>query len=398
MGSPRRADRAARPSISQVLALRRPTDGRTPHAVAALRFRGPDAPVSLPIPAVLRRALLLALAFFVLVAAIELLKRGASGLGPVLDAIGARGSAGALGFGWLLACVLLSGSPAAAIALTLLASGSLTAAECLAMIVGSRLGASFVVLLVGLADDVRHGRTEKRSAYVGVAALLVTASVYLPVLAIGLYGLEAGWLAGLRFEGRALASFVDLLWGRPIRTIAEWVPGVVLFVLGAGALLGSLRLFDAVLPDLKEGSRSAGLRPGATYRPSVMFAFGLLVTALTLSVAVSISILVPLAAKGYVRRENLLPYILGANITTFVDTVFAGALVGHPDAVRVVVLIAGWVAILSLPLVFVAPYAYERVIDRWARRITASTRSIVAFVAVLVGTPLTLLLVSRLAS
>ena len=56
------------------------------------------------------------------------------------------------------------------------------------------------------------------------------------------------------------------------------------------------------------------------YRPWFMFAVGLGVTVLTLSVSVSLSLLVPLAARGYIRRENVVPYILGANITTFVDT------------------------------------------------------------------------------
>ena len=65
-----------------------------------------------------------------------------------------------------------------------------------------------------------------------------------------------------------------------------------------------------------------------------MFGVGLATTALTLSVSISISLLVPLAARGYVRRENAWPYILGANVTTLVDTLFAGALVGPPGLAR----------------------------------------------------------------
>jgi Na+/phosphate symporter len=122
-----------------------------------------------------------------------------------------------------------------------------------------------------------------------------------------------------------------------------------------------------------------------------MFLIGLAVTAVTLSVSVSLSLLVPLAAKGYVRRENVCPYILGANITTFIDTLFAGALVGHADAVRIVAVLMTCVSALSLPIVLLAPYRFERLVDRVARRATSSTRAVVAFVAVLFLVPALLL-------
>ncbi len=54
-----------------------------------------------------------------------------------------------------------------------------------------------------------------------------------------------------------------------------------------------------------------------------MFAFGTLVTLVTLSVSLSVTILVPLALKGYVRRDKVIPYVMGANIATWIDTLFA---------------------------------------------------------------------------
>ena len=36
------------------------------------------------------------------------------------------------------------------------------------MISGSRLGASFVVLVIGALEDLRAGRREARSAYIGI--------------------------------------------------------------------------------------------------------------------------------------------------------------------------------------------------------------------------------------
>jgi Na+/phosphate symporter len=109
-------------------------------------------------------------------------------------------------------------------------------------------------------------------------------------------------------------------------------------------------------------------------------------------VSVSISLLVPLAARGFVRRENVWPYVLGANVTTLVDTLFAGALVGHPDSARMVALLMGSVLLLSLPLVFVVPDAFSRALDRVASRATSSARAVAAFVALLLAIPLALVL------
>jgi Na+/phosphate symporter len=163
------------------------------------------------------------------------------------------------------------------------------------------------------------------------------------------------------------------------------------FLLGIAALLAAFRIFDAVLPDLEQGPSPVARIGRVVYRPLPMFLAGAGVTSLTLSVSVSLSLLVPLTAKGYVRRENVFPYILGANITTFVDTLFAGALVGHPDAVRVVALQMASVTALSLPVVVLFPYAFRRFVDRIARAATASHGHLLAFVALLLLVPALLL-------
>ena len=53
-------------------------------------------------------------------------------------------------------------------------------------------------------------------------------------------------------------------------------------------------------------------------------------TLVTLSVSLSVTILVPLALKGYVRRDRIIPYVMGANIATWIDTLFAALLLDSP--------------------------------------------------------------------
>jgi solute carrier family 34 (sodium-dependent phosphate cotransporter) len=325
------------------------------------------------------------------VLALELLKRGSAGMGPLLQEAGVSGFAGGLGAGWLAACVLLSGSPVAAIALTLLAAGALSTVETFGMIAGSRLGASFVVLVIGALDDLRSGRREGRSAYIGVTALLATAATYVPGLALAWFGLERGALSGLRIEGRELASLVSRVYGPLLDPLAD-LPRAVLFAGGVVALLAAFKGFDRALPEPSAGRPPLLPADHVVYQPWFMFGVGLLTTALTLSVSVSISILVPLAARGYVRRENVWPYIFGANVTTLVDTLFAGALVGHPDGARIVALLMGSVTAVSLPIVFGVPHAFGRMLDRAAALATRDARALGVFVLGLVSIPLALLI------
>ena len=336
------------------------------------------------------RVLAAAAGLLLFVLALELLKRGAGGVGPLLRAAGVSGLAGGLGAGWLGACLLLSGSPVAAVALTLLASGTLTPAETFGMISGSRLGASFVVLVVGVLEDLRAGRREARSAYIGVTALVATAVTYLPAMGLSWLAFERGALDGLRLEGRDLEGIVERLYGPLLHAASATLPRAALFAAGVVLLLLAFRAFDRALPDLAAGHGPLLPADHVAYRPWFMFGVGLATTVLTLSVSVSISLLVPLAARGFVRRENVWPYVLGANVTTLVDTLFAGALVGHPDSARMVALLMGSVAALSLPPVFLFPDAFSRRLDRVASMATGSARAVAVFVALLFAIPLAL--------
>jgi hypothetical protein len=336
------------------------------------------------------RLLAAAAGLLLFVLALELLKAGGGGVGPSLRGMGVSGFAGALGSGWLGACLLLSGSPVAALALTLLASSTLSTAETFGMIGGSRLGASFVVLVVGVLEDRRARRREARSAYVGVVSLVTTAVTYLPAMGLAWLGMAGGALRGWRLEGSGLPRFVDGLYGPVLAAVSAHLHAAWLFAAGVVVLLVAFQAFDHALPDL--GARPRPLLPTdhVAYRPWFMFGVGLVTTVLTLSVSVSLSLLVPLAARGWVRRENLWPYVLGANVTTLVDTLVAGTLVGHPDGARMVALLMISVAIVSLPLVFVFPYGFGQALDRVGRLATSSAWAVLVFLALLLAVPLAL--------
>jgi hypothetical protein len=193
----------------------------------------------------------------------------------------------------------------AAIALTLLASGTLSVRESFAMIGGSRLGASFVVLAVGLLERPPEPSDEKRSAYRGRGPRRHRRG-HVPAMALGLVGLEAGLFAGTPRRGpRPGLADLPRAYGPVLDLAARFLPRLVVFA-AASWPLASFRLFDGALPDL-QGRESPMTRAGrVAYRPWVMFVIGLLVSSLS-SRSRSRCRCSSLAARGYVRRENVVP-------------------------------------------------------------------------------------------
>jgi solute carrier family 34 (sodium-dependent phosphate cotransporter) len=339
-----------------------------------------------------RRIGLALLGILLFIGALELLKEGAAGLSFLLDTLRVENTSDALAFGWLMAYVVLSGSPVAAISLTLFSGGVISDVMSLGMITGSRLGASFVVLFVGFIYHLR-GHQRVASVSIGVLAFLVTGTIYVPALALGYYLLQSNILDGVRFGAPgALDSFIDVVYGPVVGLATQYLPSWGLFLVGIAVLLVAFRTFDKALPEVDAQSSHFGNVAEFVYRPIVMFMIGAAFTSITLSVSVSLSLLVPLAAMGYIRRENIIPYIMGANITTFVDTLFASLLLSTPRAFTIVLVEIVTVATFSLIILALFYRPYQRILNGAMQRVLRDNTSLVLFVVALVLIPMTLLL------
>ena len=339
--------------------------------------------------------LVLGLALFV--TALGLMKAGAAELIPSLEGSIFTDSAwSTLGLGWLGACLVLSGSPVAASSLALLDGGAIDRTQSFTMLTGSRLGAAFVVLVVGVVYAVRgRGPAANRRApiSIGILSLLMTAVVYVPGALAGYVILERGWLDGVDVgTSPSVTSATDALFGWAVDLVKAIAPDWALFPIGVLVLLAGFQLFDRVLPSV--GSEQLEHRADAWYtRKWPMFFVGCGVTLLTLSVAVSLTLMVPLVAKGYVRRSNALPYIAGANITTLADTLVAAILTGNQDAVRVVMAVTIAVSIWTLFLLAFCYPALRKGCLGVARHALISKRRLAAFAAALFVVPVVLIAV-----
>lgn len=333
---------------------------------------------------------LLALSLFIL--AIQLMKEGAGMVAPFIQGwFDVDNAANSLGLGWLGAYVTLSGSPVAAAALAFFDANAIGPYQAFTMLTGSRLGASLIVLAVGFLYVLR-GHERPTGLSMGLLTFIITAFLHLPGLAVGYLVLRSPISDTLHLSGGAsLMSLIDLIYGPITNFVRANLPGWLVFAIGMGVILTSFSLFDRALPDLRLKTTEFGAIPRLIYRPSVMFLMGLVITALSMSVAVSITILVPLSARGYIRTENAIAYIMGANVSTFLDTLMVALLLDNPLASTVVLAQMISIVVVSFPILAFLYGPYERILLSLTSAIVGSNRNLAIFVISILVAPIALM-------
>jgi solute carrier family 34 (sodium-dependent phosphate cotransporter) len=345
-------------------------------------------------------------AMFLFVGALQLMRVGAASL-DILQTGGflVRNPGSTLGLGWLGALLVLSGSPIAATSLTLVAAGEqvaegaqrFTEMQGFTMLTGSRLGAAFVVLLTAAIYTFRSNDGErKKPLSTAVMALCTTALIYVPAAIIGALLLNWGPFSGLELQFPAqFSDLIDLVYGPIIDRIDEW-PSAILFFGGLGVLLLSFKAIDSVLPQMDEGGME-GSRMAWLKRKWPMFGLGCLVALVTMSVSVALTLLVPLVAKGYAKREHILPYIMGANITTLGDTMLAAFALDSPATVRIVLAQVIASTIVSVVILTFFYPQFRSAIWRFQRQMVKNRTRLAGFTAALFLVPIAIIAISGLA-
>jgi sodium-dependent phosphate cotransporter len=336
---------------------------------------------------------LFAASLFLFILAIILMKEGARSLVPLVrDRFAISNSANSLGFGWLFAYIIMSGSPVAAAALTFFDAGVVDKLGAFAMITGSRLGASFIVLFIGFIYVLR-GRDRATNLSMGLLPLSVTGTTYLVGLVVGIALLQTHALDRFQLHtGMLLNSVISFAFDPIVNALAGFLPQWALFITGFGIIMVSFNLFDRCLPQMTVKESQVGRVSRLVYRSWVMFFLGAAVTLISMSVSVSLSILVPLSNRGFIRRENVIPYIMGANVTTFIDTLLASVLLDNPPAFTVVLVQMVSITLVSSVILFTCYRRYERAMLDFVAWVTANNRNLALFMITIFIVPLILML------
>ena len=337
---------------------------------------------------------LFVLSLYLFILALTLMKDGARGLAPLVqDRFSLNNAFNTMGFGWLFAYLVMSGSPVAASALTFLDAGIITPVQTFTMIIGSRMGASFIILFIGFIYVLR-GRNRSTSLSMGLLSFTVTGTLQIGSVIIGTLLLLSGVLGRFSFgDGAALTSVTDLLIEPVSGLFKGFLPTWALFLVGLGIILVTFNLFDRCLPEMTIKESQVGRMSRLVYNPMIMFLLGSAVTLVSMSVSVSLSILVPLSHRGFVRRENVIPYIMGANITTFIDTLLAAVLLNNHAAVSVVLAEMLGVAVSAMFILLLFFRRYERSSLRFVEWVTLKNVNLALFMFGIFVIPVILILV-----
>ena len=328
--------------------------------------------------------------------AIRLLGGATDALSPVLRGILREvvvGDVPALGVSWLASYVLANGSVVAALALSLFDADLIVTSQLYLMIVGSRLGAAAIVVFIGAFDYVHEELgTLRESVGLGVLAFLLTHSIYLPVLVLGYFSLPL--LQPTTAVDRSVSGpetgvpdFLSPVTG----SIIDGVGAGVAFLLALALIFLSMRSFDRILNSVDK-RRLREQYISRLQNKWTSFVVGLVVTGLTTSIAFSLGVVVPLYNRGHVKRSEIMPYVLGANIGTLVDTLVVAIALDTPVGVVTVTLLLGVGFVVTILALLVYPM-YTRVIDALQSEIVGSVAYFVGFLVSLLVVPLLLVLV-----
>jgi Na+/phosphate symporter len=237
----------------------------------------------------------------------------------------------------------------------------------------------------------------KRLAPVSTAVmtLAITFVMYIPGATIGLALLHWGTFNKIKISfPHQFSSLIDVLYGWLLNRIEDVTP-LLLFVGGLALLIVSFKILDSLVPEFSEeqlsGSRVEWLR-----KKWPMFGLGIVVCIATLSVSVALTVLVPLVAKGFLKREDLIPYIVGADIGTLVDKLLVAFLTHSAVAVRIILAEIIGVGLIGLLIIAFFYPQFKRVIWRFQRQVVKSKPRLAVFTGMLFITPVLIILLSSL--
>jgi Na+/phosphate symporter len=127
--------------------------------------------------------------------------------------------------------------------------------------------------------------------------------------------------------------------------------------------------------------------------PLVMFLLGLGVALLSPSLTVSCGLLFPFYAKGYLGTGGFVPYVMGANVSTFSGTLLAAFALPSVAALQVMTAELISVGVVSLMILLAGFSTYKRMIESWMDYFTESPKRLAQFLVLTFFVPVVLLIV-----
>jgi sodium-dependent phosphate cotransporter len=245
--------------------------------------------------------------------------------------------------GLLITAMIQSSSTTSALAVAMVASGSLTIESAVPVIMGANIGTTVTSIIVSLAF-INKKKEFKRAVSAGGYHYffnVLTALVLFPLeYYYGFLSSLSVLIAGYFYEPVAGQVSAPLhIWpgtGPVVSALVRLIPnGIVLIVLSFVLVFASILLFRKLISDLlKAGSPEAFGRFFFT-NPLKSFLWGLLTTAAIRSSTITTSVVVPIVAKKMATLRQAAPFIMGANIGTTITAFIAATINANTSAISI---------------------------------------------------------------
>jgi sodium-dependent phosphate cotransporter len=251
--------------------------------------------------------------------------------------------------GILTTAIIQSSSTTTSMVVAFVAAGSLTVESAIPIVMGANVGTAVTCTLVSLGHITRRGEFQRAFAAGTIHDMfnLLTVIVLFPIeMFTGYLHKTAGFLSehlagsgGMTFESPlnavtkpvVHASFDFLCgFGLPPNVTAVTVLVLSLIVLIASLFFLSKLLKSLVLHKLEVFFERALGRSGA-----VAILIGLVFTCIVQSSSVTTSLMVPMAAAGVMRLEQVYPVALGANVGTTITALLAALATGRIEGLTI---------------------------------------------------------------
>lgn len=248
--------------------------------------------------------------------------------------------------GLLVTAMIQSSSTTTALAVAMVASGSLSLSAAVPIIMGANVGTTITSAIVSLGF-LNKKKEFKRAIAAGTYHCifnLLTVLILFPLeLNYGLLSSMATSITGFLFSPAEVSAVTSFQWSSPLSALSELLFGVVnnSFVLMAAAfilLFGSILYFRKFVSNLLDaGSPETFSR--FFFRGEIRsFAWGLATTAAIRSSTITTSVVVPMVAKKIVDfRSAAAPFILGANVGTTITAFIAAMLSSNSSSIAIAV-------------------------------------------------------------
>ncbi|MFW5902645.1 MAG: hypothetical protein ACOCTT_02035 [archaeon] len=348
----------------------------------------------------LRRILYAFIGLFLFILSIVILKDSTKFLLPLFETYipHVDSPIASFGFGWFLSYVMLSGAPPAILSLNLLHVGVLTTVSSYMMVMGTRFGAAFILVLIGLLEYFR-GRSDSLADSTSIAFLsfIITYTVFVPALFLGRIFLSSPLIDMSIYSPGFLVFGIDGFFSVFSSRFLSLLGALPSFFASLFLLVIGLSVFNKTFENIEPYRFKSSIIAFAMRHKWYSFFIGVFITLISGSVSISLGVLVPLYNLGYLERKNLIPYIMGANVATFISHFVASMLLESSIAFNLV--LAATVASLIITLIYLYFYGYySKFIKKSINFILLRPSLLIIFTLFLIAFPLSLIILGSIIS